>query len=181
METAFHSAVCSSRWRERMEWIASEQHVVHQHHIQTKQTHAGKSTVSLQYGTNRVRIFREHVLPYDGITHSPLLPPLAGRLNEPFHGGGRSARQIYLNLGTECALSSISTLIRRTFSLERCKVCDSDDSTSQRVFSDEIFYRHLKANKHSLRRGTSNRKKISKPWKNEREKKQINFHLLIIS
>lgn len=67
---SFHSF----RTRKRIE---SEQHVVHhqrwrqqqRQHIQAKQTHARKVLLT-QYGTNGVRIFREHVFPYDGITHS---------------------------------------------------------------------------------------------------------------
>lgn len=63
----------------------------HQHTYTNRTNTRGKKYCSLNMAPTVFEFFAKHVLPYDGITHSPL----AGWLNEPFHVGGRSAQRIY--------------------------------------------------------------------------------------
>lgn len=121
-------------------------------HVQTKQKHAGKSTAHSiwhqpcsNFSKTCTPIWRHHSLS---------AAATAGWLVEWTFSHRRKERSanLYLNLETY-NVRSRPTLIRRIFSLKRCKVCDSDDSTSQRMFSDGIFYRHLKA-KHSREAST---------------------------
>lgn len=137
-------------WRERMKWIASEQHVVHQHiYKQNERTRERVLFTPIwhQPCSNFSRtcspIWRHHSLS---------AAATAGWLVEWTFSRRRKERPTNLSefRNMMCALVHIHAYPKNFLAGALHSVRYSDDSTSQRMFSDEIFYRHLKANKHSL-------------------------------
>lgn len=165
-------------WRERMKWTASEQHVVHQHMY--KQNERTRERVLFtpiwhQPCSNFSRtcspIWRHHSLS---------AAATAGWLVEWTFSRRRKERPTNLSefRNMMCALVHIHAYPKNFFA----GALQSVRFGRQHIAANVLGWNLLSTSegKQTLaEHGTPNRKKLTKPWKNEREKKQINFHLLI--